>query len=57
MTTPAQARNDAALQLAPARGYDLVVLTELLPVAEAGLVEALRSGEASKLMTRKSSAK
>jgi hypothetical protein len=30
----------AALQLAAARGYDLAVLSELLPVAEAGLVEA-----------------
>jgi hypothetical protein len=32
---------DAALRLAAARGYDLVVLAELLPAAEAGLVEAL----------------
>ena len=33
----------AALQLAVARGYDLAVLSELLPAAEAGLVEALCS--------------
>jgi hypothetical protein len=32
---------DAALTLAAARGYDLVVLSGLLPAAEAGLVEAL----------------
>jgi hypothetical protein len=32
---------DAALQLAAARGHDLVVFSELLPAAEAGLVEAL----------------
>jgi hypothetical protein len=32
---------DAALQLAAARGYGLAVLSELLPAAEAGLVEAL----------------
>ena len=32
---------DAALTLASARGCDLVVLSELLPAAEAGLVEAL----------------
>ncbi len=32
---------DAALGLAAARGYDLAVLSELLPAAEAGLVEAL----------------
>lgn len=32
----------AALELAGARGYDLAVLSELLPVGEAGLVEALR---------------
>jgi hypothetical protein len=30
-----------ALRLASARGYDLAVLSELLPAAEAGLVEAL----------------
>ena len=34
---------DAALKLATARGYDLAVLSELLPAAEAGLVEALSS--------------
>ena len=31
----------ATLQLACARGHDLAVLSELLPAAEAGLVEAL----------------
>ena len=34
---------DAALTLAAARGYDLVVLSGRLPAAEAGLVEALCS--------------
>jgi len=33
--------SDAALQLAAARGCDMAVLSELLPAAEAGLVEAL----------------
>ena len=33
---------NAALSLATARGYDLAALSELLPEAEAGLVEALR---------------
>ena len=33
----------AALELAAARGCDLTVLSELLPAAEAGLVEALCS--------------
>ena len=32
---------DAALTLAAARGHDLGVLSELLPAAEAGFVEAL----------------
>jgi hypothetical protein len=32
---------DAALRIAAARGYDLAVLSELLPAAEAGFVEAL----------------
>jgi hypothetical protein len=32
---------DVALSLAAARGCDLAVLAELLPAAEAGLVEAL----------------
>ena len=32
---------DAALRLAAARGYDLTVLSELLPAAEAGVVGAL----------------
>jgi hypothetical protein len=34
----------AALQLAAARGHDLAVFSELLPAAEAGLVEALCAG-------------
>ena len=34
---------DAALGLAVARGCDLAVLSELLPAAEAGLVQALCS--------------
>jgi len=33
----------AALGLAAARGYDLAVLSELLPAAEAGMVEALNT--------------
>ena len=36
---------DAALWMASARGHDLAVLSELLPGAEAGLVEAIRAGE------------
>jgi hypothetical protein len=32
---------DAALRMAEARGCDLAVLSELLPAAEAGLIEAL----------------
>ena len=32
---------NAALQIGAARCYDLAVLSELLPAAEAGLVEAL----------------
>jgi hypothetical protein len=35
----------AALQLAAARGHDLAVLAELLPAAEAGLVEASCDGK------------
>jgi hypothetical protein len=35
----------AALQIGAARGSDLAALSELLPAAEAGLVEALRSTE------------
>ena len=34
---------DAALTLAAAQGYDLVVLSGLLPAADAGLVAALCS--------------
>jgi hypothetical protein len=33
----------AALRIAAARGYDLAALSQLLPAAEAGLVEALCS--------------
>jgi hypothetical protein len=36
---------DAALKMAAARGSDLAVLSELLPGAEAGLVEAFCTGE------------
>jgi hypothetical protein len=36
---------DAALRIAETRGYDLVVLSELLPAAEAGLIEALSTAE------------
>jgi hypothetical protein len=32
---------NVALNLARSRGYDLAVLSELLPAAEAGLAEAL----------------
>jgi hypothetical protein len=32
----------AALQLAVAQGHDLAILSELLPAAEAGMVEALQ---------------
>jgi hypothetical protein len=35
---------DAALTLAAARGHDLAVLSELLPAAEAGMIEALSTG-------------
>jgi hypothetical protein len=35
----------AALKIGAARGCDLMVLSELLPATEAGLVEALRAGE------------
>jgi hypothetical protein len=36
---------DAALKVGAARGCDIAVLAELLPAAEAGLVEGLRPGE------------
>jgi hypothetical protein len=36
---------NAALELAAARGYDLAVISELLPAAEAGLIEALHASE------------
>jgi hypothetical protein len=36
---------DVALSLASARRCDLAVLSELLPAAEAGFVEALSAGE------------
>lgn len=35
---------NAALRLAAARGHDLAVLSELLPAAEVGLVEAFCAG-------------
>ena len=35
---------DAALSLATTRGYDFAALSELLPAAETGLVEALCAG-------------
>jgi hypothetical protein len=34
---------DTALKIGTARGHDLGVLSELLPAAEAGVVEALRA--------------
>jgi hypothetical protein len=34
-----------AVSLSAARGYDLAVLSELLPAAEAGLVEALSTDQ------------
>jgi hypothetical protein len=37
---------DAALKIGAARGCDLAVLSELLPAAEAGLVEALSTDRA-----------
>jgi hypothetical protein len=36
----------AALEIAAARGSDLAALSELLPAAEAGLVEALSTDQA-----------
>ena len=36
---------DTALRLGAARGSDVAVLSELLPAAEAGFVEALSAGE------------
>jgi hypothetical protein len=39
---------NAALRIGAARGFDLAVLSELLPAAEAGLVEGLRAGEGQK---------
>jgi hypothetical protein len=38
---------NAALKIGAARGSDLVTLSELLPAAEAGLVEALCAGRGS----------
>jgi hypothetical protein len=35
---------DAALRIGAARGSDLAVLSELLPSAEAGMIEALSTG-------------
>ena len=39
---------DAALKTGAARGSDLAVLSELLPAAEAGFVEALCSADADR---------
>jgi hypothetical protein len=36
---------DAALKIGTARGCDLAALSELLSAAEAGVVDALSSGE------------
>jgi hypothetical protein len=36
---------NAALKIGAARGCDLAVLSELMPAAEAGLIEAIRAGE------------
>ena len=36
---------DAALKIGAARGADLAVLSELLPAAEAGLIQAIRAGK------------
>jgi hypothetical protein len=36
---------NAALKIGAARGCDLAVLSELLPAAEAGLIEAVHAGE------------
>jgi hypothetical protein len=33
-----------ALRMAAARGHDIKILSEVLPAAEAGMVEALASG-------------
>jgi hypothetical protein len=38
---------DAAPRIGAARGSDLAVLSELLPAAEAGLVEAFRAAPTS----------
>jgi hypothetical protein len=46
---------DAALSLASARGYDLAVLSELLPVGEAGLIEALSGDRGRAIDLRQSS--
>jgi hypothetical protein len=36
---------DAVLKIGATRGADLAALSELLPAAEAGLVEVIRAGE------------
>ena len=36
---------DAALKIGAARGFDLALLSELVPAAEAGLIEVIRAGE------------
>jgi hypothetical protein len=45
----------AALRIAAARGYDLGVLSELLPTAEAGLIEALSVDRGRAIDLRQSS--
>ena len=40
---------DAAFSLATARAYDVAVFSELLPAAEAGLVEAIRAGDGGRI--------
>jgi hypothetical protein len=42
---------DAALRIGPVRGYDLAVLTELLPGSDAGLIEALFSNPVGSILS------
>jgi hypothetical protein len=46
---------DAVLRIGAARGYDLGVLSELLPTAEAGLIEALSGDRGRAIDLRQSS--
>jgi hypothetical protein len=43
---------NAALGVGASRGYDLAVLSELLPAVETGLVSALQLGEAREIVRR-----